>query len=175
MATTHRRSPLHFDPRRLRLERGRRRWPLSPEARARVADEEPDGALIAVVARDLTRRAHVVWQLEAAGFRTLAGHDLVLMATRFRETQPDVVVLGVETQRDRANHRLVERLRHDPATSHIPVLVAPTAQDNVATRHGQTLVATIQALLATQTAALADEFPAPDRGRSAENVTLNPR
>ncbi|HEU5424576.1 MAG TPA: hypothetical protein VFU72_13605 [Nitrolancea sp.] len=155
MATTHRRSPLHFDPRRMRLERGRRHWPLSPVARSREAARQPDGALVAIVAPQHWRRERVVRQLEAAGFRTLVGHDLALMATRLRAAQPDVVVLGVALQRDPANRRLVERLRHDPATSQIPILDAPAIHDSSAALCDLTLVTMVRALLATRDAARA--------------------
>lgn len=155
MATPHRPSLLQIDPRRVRLNRGRHRWPLSPGSRsAGAADDARDeaGVLVAVVQPDLTLRGRVVRLLQEAGFRILASHDLREAAALVRARQPDVVILGAELQRDPAQRRLVERLRHDPTTSRIPLVVA---QRQTATGSSE-LVATIRALIGTRTRASTD-------------------
>ena len=92
--------------------------------------------LLAIVDHDPTLREVLGTAFGDEGYRTLplargAGAQAVI-----RHTQPDVVLLDLWLERRRSGWTLLEGLRADPATDHIPIVVCsadtPTLQREAA-------------------------------------------
>lgn len=93
---------------------------MSPQPLVLISDDEP------LLVRALSRR------LKGAGFSFVwdtTGERVLELA---RDTQPDVIILDVNQHLD--GRDLLAKLKHDPRTSHIRVIML-SARDDEHTRH----------------------------------------
>lgn len=80
-------------------------------------------SLIAIVEDDNVVLDMITECLESDGYRTLPYHQGAGAYELIAEAHPDAVILDIRLEHPRAGMAVLQRMRHDPATAMIPVLV----------------------------------------------------